>query len=96
MDNQRYEAFDEEHGYTVTNALQVYVDRMRQEARELREAYATIKADPELAAAQDKTLMTTGGLRMSADLFSEAADKTERALRAWQELTEHDMEGSDL
>lgn len=86
----KFTEFTGRHGHTVTNAMQVYVDSMREEARNARAAYDAIKDDPAKTAAQDKTIVTTLGFLHMSRAFTEAADRCERALNAWQELTGED------
>ncbi len=86
------EDFVGEHGYTVTNCLQVYASHMREDSAQTMASWEAIKDNPEAAAKQDKTLMTTNGLYQSAVMFRQAAESAERALAAWEELTEPDDE----
>lgn len=86
----RLDNFTAEHGYTVTNALQVYADRMRAESDNATAAWESVKDDPAKVAAQDQTFITTMGLYHAGRAFAEAAAKATEALDAWQELTEED------
>lgn len=87
-----FDYFVSQHGYTVTNSLQVYISSMREEAENARTAYEAIKDDPAKTARQDKTLITTRGLWHASRAFTEAADSCERALAAWEKLTEPENE----
>lgn len=83
-----YEEFVDVHGYTLLYAANVYAERFRKEAANAQAAYDAISADPKLAAEQDKSLMTTNGLRQSARLFTEAANRAEEAANALRVLIE--------
>lgn len=78
------------HEGIVSTALEVYGNYMSEEAGRARAAYDDISADPERAAARDQTLMTTRGLKMSAEIFEDAARRAGKALIALQELEEEE------
>lgn len=78
------------HEYTVANALAVYAERMNKESAEALAAYESIKDDPAKVIEQDKTLMTTRGLRHAGLAFKEAADSAKAALEAWRDLADTD------
>jgi hypothetical protein len=81
------EEFISQHGYTVTNALQVHMTFMREEAANAQNGYEKIKDDPAGRAAQDQTIVSTDGLQSFGMVFTEDANRTESALRAWEEIT---------
>lgn len=92
--NEKVESFFEEHEYMLTTALTSYIDMMRQEAGRALAAYEAIKDDPEQRAAQDKTLMTTNGLKISSLMIRDAADRAENTLQALEQLFE-DIESAE-
>lgn len=76
--------FHEEHGHVIDNALQFYVEQMRREAAAMESARKLTEGRPETEAeeaARDALLAHT-------EILKAAALKTERAQRAWDELTE--------
>jgi len=87
-----FEAFEAQYGYTVTNALMVYSDRMRKDADAIQAEYDRIKDDQEAQARQDASMVTTAGLLHSARAIREAADQADAAREAWEALTEGDDE----
>lgn len=82
--------FISEHESIIKTALTVYAEYMEKESKSALDAYRQIKDDPERRAAQDNSLMTTNGLRMSGEIFQQAADKAQRAYEALEEITEED------
>lgn len=91
----KLERFLDEYGNVIGNALIVYAEKYRNEAKPLLERYEAIKDDEEARADQDKTWVTTLGLRHMAGLFGEAADKAERAVKELAELQEEDEDDDD-
>ncbi|HSR83479.1 MAG TPA: hypothetical protein VLM11_04790 [Streptosporangiaceae bacterium] len=59
---------------------------MREHAAKAQAACDAIKDDPDKVAAQDRSFVTTNGLRQMAQLFGESADKADKARTAWDEL----------
>jgi uncharacterized membrane protein YccC len=88
--DERLERFVSEHGELIRTALAIYADNMREESLRVLDAYASIAGDPARRAAQDKTLMTTRGLRLSGEILADAAYRAERALTALADLTDED------
>lgn len=82
------ERFVSEHGDMIRTVLGVYAEGMREEAQHALDAYEAINGDPARRAAQDKTLMTTRGLKLSGEIIADAADRAERALAALADLTD--------
>jgi hypothetical protein len=82
--------FTGQYGYTVTNALMVYSERMTKDADEIQAAYDRIKDDPEARARQDASMSTTEGLFHIAQVLREAASQADAAREAWEALTEDD------
>lgn len=80
--------FKARYSYIVTNALDSHERMMREAAKNARESYETLTADPERAAAHDASgsLITVRGFLMSAEMFTESADKDKAAADAWREL----------
>jgi hypothetical protein len=70
----------------ATEALRWYATYMRENAAGAQLSYDQISADPEAAARQDESMMTTNGLRHSAQIFREAADRADETLGAFMEL----------
>jgi hypothetical protein len=70
----------------ATEALRWYAAYMRGNAADAQLSYDRISADPEAAARQDESMMTTNGLRHSAAIFREAADRADETLGAFMEL----------
>jgi hypothetical protein len=87
------EKFLIDHGEMIRTVLGVYAEGMRDEAQYAQAAYEAIKDDPARRAAQDKTLITTHGLKLSAELIADAATRAERALTALADLTDDTDEG---
>ena len=75
-----------EHGYVLTNALDVYSEHMREQATKCQATYDAIKDDPDKFAEQDRSFVTTNGLRQMAVMFSESADRADKARAAWDRL----------
>lgn len=71
-------AFAREHEHTITNALRNHAERMDAAANEARQGYEAIKDDPAARERQDAAIVTTEGLRMSAELFASDAAKARR------------------
>lgn len=86
----RLEAFLDEHGGVIGTALEVYAEHMRESAEPLAAQYAAIKDDAEASAAQDKTWVTTLGLKHMAGLFRDSADRADRAATALSDLQEEE------
>jgi hypothetical protein len=84
--------FTVKYGYTVTNALMVYSEHMTKDADEIQAAYDTIKDEPEARARQDKSMITTEGLRWSVQAIREAVSQADAAREAWEALTDLDDE----
>lgn len=84
----RLEQFLDEYGSVIENALRVYAEKYREEAKPLRARYEEIKGDEAKRAEQDATWITTSGLKHMAGLFSETADRAERAMEKLRELEE--------
>lgn len=80
--------FRAEHGQTIDNALMLQSERMHKSAAGIQASYDQIKDDPEAAAAQDASMVTTSGLRIAARMAQEAADRADAARQAWETLTE--------
>jgi hypothetical protein len=75
----------------IVNALYVHAAHMGDAAQEARSAYEQGRADPAVRAAQDGSLVTHQGLRMSAQMFTEQADKA----RALAERITRIIDGDD-
>ena len=88
----RLDEFTGKYGYTVTNALMVYSERMTKDADEIQAGYDRIKDDPEASAAQDETMVTTAGLHHAVRAIREAVEQADAARKAWEELTDPDDE----
>jgi len=80
--------FFADHENTITNALQIHVRDMTKIAEETQTAYEQISKNPATVAAQDQTIMTTNGLRMSAQMFRNSAERAQKALDALEALAE--------
>lgn len=80
------EEFLEMYSHTIANSLEVHARTMRDAAREVADGYLAIKDDPQARAAQDKTLITTNGLREAAEIFTEQARRDDVAAEALQHL----------
>lgn len=63
-----------EHTAIVQAALRVYIERMTEAG------YQEATADPARRAAQDRSLVTTEGLRQSAELFEQQSTHAQAAL----------------
>jgi hypothetical protein len=87
------ERFVSEHAEMIRTMLAVYAEGMREEAQHALDAYEAIKDDPARRAAQDKTLVTARGLRLSGEIIADAADRAEQALAALAGLTDDTGEG---
>src|SRR6516165_6430500 len=57
-----WQVFKTAHGDMTVRALRWFAVYMREAAANAQGAYETVSADPELAAKQDQTMMTTVGL----------------------------------
>jgi hypothetical protein len=79
MDTYGVLAFLEKHGAVINAALDVYSEYMAGQANDAMAAYDAIKDNPAKRAEQDKTFMTTEGLRMSSQMFMQAAKDADRA-----------------
>lgn len=91
---EQLEVFTATHGVMVTTALEWYTAMMSEQADRVQSAHDAIAVNPARKAAQDISLVTTGGLLAMSGAFREASDRADKALTAWEELTEDD-EGSD-
>lgn len=85
----RLAAFAEEHGHVIANALQVYAERMRETAAQCE----TAATGPEPGPAPEQPGVinltpTPRGWASMARAFTEAAERAERAAKAWEEITE--------
>ena len=85
------DAFADQHGYLVDNAMQVYVANMRAAAREARQAADVIATSPPAPVATREGVVdvtpSPKSLRQAARALDDAADRTQAALDAWRELT---------
>jgi hypothetical protein len=81
-------AFLYEHSGTVSNVLETYARDMHAEADKAMAAYDGIKDDSVKRAIQDKTMITSEGLRMAGEMMREAAQRAEAAWDALQVLEE--------
>ncbi len=81
--------------HSIANALGNQVKHMTEAAAAAVEAYATATATPEAKAAQDASLMTTAGLKHSAELFQQDAAKAQGILDQLNELLEQYYESEE-
>ena len=88
-------AYVERHQSTITNALRVYAEHMRQAAEQAMGEYERGQADPEVKAAQDGTLISNNGYRQSAALFTENADKAREVAEGIDELIDGNEDDED-
>jgi hypothetical protein len=84
----RLEQFIDQHGGVIGTALEVYARQMREQAEPLLARYEEIKDDPERKAEQDGTWITTLGLKHTAGLFGDSADRADKAAKELQDLEE--------
>ncbi len=70
--------------YTITNALRVYAERMREGAVAARQQFEAGHADPVVKAAQNASLIANQGYRMAAEMAEESASS---AVRVADELS---------
>lgn len=63
----------------ITNALEYYARRMREEAAVAREHYEAGQADPAVKAQQDTSMVTNEAFRMAAEMFGDSAWRAEEA-----------------
>lgn len=63
---------------------------MNHAAERMETGYAQIKDDPQARAAQDQTLVTTEGVRMSGEMFRDAASKASNAHDALTQIEEYE------
>lgn len=75
----RYHAVLSEHETILRTALQVYVERMEEAAKEAQAAYEAGQADPEVKAQQDESFVTNFGYKHSAQMFRESAMSARKA-----------------
>ncbi|MEV5913385.1 hypothetical protein AB0M00_31395 [Streptomyces chartreusis] len=75
----RYHAVLTDHETIIRTALQVYVERMEEAAKEAETAHEAGQADPEIKAQQDKSFVTNYGYKVSAQMFRESAQSARRA-----------------
>lgn len=64
--------------YAIENALQVFARSMEGAAQTARAAYEAGQADSVVKADQDSTILPNKGLRTTADMFSQEAEKARR------------------
>ena len=81
----------DQYGDTVTNALQHHENEMREAAKQARLSGENLaeNPDPELPPPPPGVIrvqMTPAGLEGFAAAFTQDADKTQRAEKAWDEL----------
>jgi hypothetical protein len=81
-----WQVFSTAHGARAIEALRWFAAYMYREAASAQASYETVSADPELAARQDASMMTTMGLFHSASLFADAAARADRAREAYEAL----------
>ncbi|WAB08854.1 hypothetical protein SEA_SUCCESS_75 [Streptomyces phage Success] len=93
----RYHEVLTDHETIIRTALQVYVERMEEAAKEADAAYKAGQADPELKAQQDKSFVTNHGYKVSAQMFRESAESARKAstdlLNAVLGIDEDDEQG---
>jgi hypothetical protein len=82
------EDFIATHSSVLLTALEVYAGNMRDVSAEILGAYNLIKDDPVRSAAQDKTIMTTRGLRSTSQILADSARRAAEAHNALQEIRE--------
>jgi hypothetical protein len=75
-----------DHESVVINALDIHVRDMTEVAKDAQASYEKISKNPAAAALQDQSMMTTSGLRMSAELFRDSAKRAQKALDALEAL----------
>lgn len=88
--NDRIAKFVESSVWTIANALSNHAERMEQAAKEARTAYDAGQSDPEVKAAQDASLLTSNGLKFSAELFEQEAEKARKVCDDLQALLDSD------
>lgn len=74
----------------ITSALRVYAEQMDEAATASLAAFEAGRANAEVKAAQDGSLLTNNGLRHSTQLFVESAEKARKVARELQELTDEE------
>ena len=84
------EDFLAEHAGVITIALETYARTMLEESSRLHASYTAIKDDPDKRAAQDKTLITTHGIRMAGEILADASKRATAARTALVRLAEPD------
>lgn len=67
-------------------ALTSYAEYMEEAATEARAAYEAGQADPAVKAAQDGSLVTNNGLRISAEMFTDSAERARFAASEMDDL----------
>jgi len=77
-------SFLEENGYTITNAMTVYAERMDENAEAVRAEWKRGQDNPDVKAAQDASMVTNNGHLHAANMASESA---KRARHVAAELT---------
>jgi hypothetical protein len=82
------ERFVVEHGATTANALEVYIRQMEEVRKEAQDGFEAAKDDPERQASQDKSRITTYGLKLMAGIFEDNANRARRTLDALNKLRE--------
>ncbi|MFF3453233.1 hypothetical protein ACFYXH_02670 [Streptomyces sp. NPDC002730] len=75
----RYHAVLSKHETILRTALQVYVERMEEAAKEAQAAYEAGQTDPEMKAQQDKSFVTNFGYKHSAEMFRQSAHSARKA-----------------
>lgn len=88
-------AFSQRHGAVITTALRAYIEDARKTAAAFQAEYDKIRDNPIARAVQDQSLVTTDGLKYTAQNWRENAQRAEAALAAYTALVE-DAEESCL
>ncbi len=89
---QELELFIDRYASVIDTALRTYAEDMTASAVPLEAQYRNVSADPERRAAQDKSWVTTNGLKHMAVLLRESANQAVKARSALAELEEDDDE----
>lgn len=89
----RLEAFDNDHGDVILNALAVYAERMRETAAEASRG-ADLPDEPVQTEPDEAGYITirptAAGFRHMAAMFNDAADKADKARREYERLAGRD------
>ncbi|MGI5196919.1 hypothetical protein ACQEVY_25330 [Streptomyces sp. CA-288835] len=75
----RYHAVVVEHETIIRTALQVYVERMEEGAKEAQAAYEAGQANPDVKAAQDKSYVTNFGYKHLAEMCRQSVASARKA-----------------